>query len=171
MFGSIFRRVEQKVDNKIDQALGRLGMGALFVVAAAFGVAALADYLIEMYGARTANMMLAGGFAVLGILAGLISWMRSAETAQPAAAAEAEEAAQSDAPSANPFDDMSAADRELLLGVMSAAAPVALSKLIGLAGRNLPLIVSIAAAVFFATRAATAGETADVSAAAAAPAE
>lgn len=161
MFGVLFRRAQDTVDNAISVAVNRALVVIPFLVATAFAVAALAFRLNREYGPETANLMLAGLFVVVGIIAAIVVQLR---TPHSAAASITPTTTSSDdvtpdatagAPTgifASVADQLSKTDRDLLMAALTSAAPIALPNLVKLVLRNLPLIVAIAAALFVLSR-------------------
>lgn len=90
MFSGIIARARRAFNSAMGSVLGRLAVGMLFLVAAAFGVAALTLALIERFGTQSAYWMLAIGFALIG---GLVAALLSAKEDEAAAEAEAQAAA------------------------------------------------------------------------------
>lgn len=157
MFGHLFRRAQATVDNAIGMAISRALVAIPFLVAAAFGVAALSVRLNRHYDPEIANLILAGLFTVVGAITALLVYGRSpAET--PVAAETSIAAAASEAPAAAEPLKLSAEDKDLLVAALSTAAPMALPGLLQLIWRNLPLLLAVGVALFTLLRATGAAE-------------
>ena len=102
------------------------------------------------YGPETASLILAGGFAALGLLAMLA--VRTRSEAPSEAHGSSEEPAQTSASAAAEGPDLSKTDRELIMAALTSAAPIALPAIIRTVGRNLPLLAAVAAAAFIISR-------------------
>jgi hypothetical protein len=152
MFGMLFKRAQATVDRAIDGLVNRAIVAIPFLVAAGFGTAALALRLNREYGPETGSLILAGGFAFLGLLAAIVMRGRSAaalegeEIPEPAPSAAATAADAAEAP------DLAGADRELMMAALTSAAPIAIPALVRTIGRNLPLVAAVAAAAFIISR-------------------
>ncbi|MFN3868087.1 MAG: hypothetical protein ACK4MF_03350 [Hyphomicrobiaceae bacterium] len=167
MFGFLFRRAQATVDNAISQVVNRAIIAVPFIVAAGFLTAAAAGWLHRHYDAETAHLILASGFATIGLLTALILNTRGDRGGTDTVTSTAEQSAagiEAEMPSA--AASLSAADRELLMSTLSAAGPLALPVLFRFVSRNLPIIMAIVAAIFIFTRAgsedgSSASQTAD----------
>jgi hypothetical protein len=149
MFGSLFRRAQATVDNAIDHAVNRVLVAIPFLIAAAFGIAALSIRLNREFGAEKASLILAAGFIVVGVVVALIVHSRAAKPPEPdTEAAEASERAADEA--ADPA--MANVDRELLMAALTSAAPIALPGILRAVMRNLPIVAAVAAAGFIMSR-------------------
>ncbi len=152
MFGMLFKRAQATVDRAIDGLVNRAIVAIPFLVAAGFGTAALALRLNREYGPETGSLILAGGFAFLGLLAALVMRGRSEaapqgeEATEPAPGPGATAADTAEAP------DLAGADRELMMAALTSAAPIAIPALVRTIGRNLPLVAAVAAAAFIISR-------------------
>jgi hypothetical protein len=149
MFGSLFRRAQATVDNAIDHAVNRVLVAIPFLIAAAFGTAALSMRLNREFGAETGSLILAGGFVVVGLFVALIVHSRADKPAEPVnEAAETAERAADEA--VDPA--MANVDRELVMAALTTAAPLALPAVLRAVGRNLPIVAAVAAAAFIMSR-------------------
>ena len=152
MFDSLLRRAQVTVDNAIDQAINRVIVTTPFVIAAGFGTAALTVRMTRMFGDEMGYLIVAGIFAVIGlIVAAIVSIPRSrpAEVAGEAAAPEPE----ADPVKAAEAERKGAAiDSELMNTALKTMAPIALPVILRIFGRNLPLIAAILGAIFVMTR-------------------
>ncbi|MEQ1653656.1 MAG: hypothetical protein ABL897_14300, partial [Hyphomicrobium sp.] len=90
MFSALIRRAQVSVDHAIVGVVNRAIIAIPFVVAGGFATAALALRLTREYGPEMANVILAGVFAVIGLVALLVVNRR-----QPAAAVDDADAPQS----------------------------------------------------------------------------
>lgn len=150
MFGSLFRRAQATVDNAIGQIVNRAIVAIPFLVAAGFGTAAIAMRLNRELGPETASLVLAGAFAVLGILTAIVVFSRQ-ERPTVASGEPGGEATNSET-MAGADATMADVDRELLMAALTTAAPVAIPGLLRTLGRNLPLVAAVAAAAFLIAR-------------------
>lgn len=152
MFAMLFRRAQATVDRAIDGLVNRAIVAIPFLIAAGFGTAALALRLNREFGPETGSLILAGGFAFLGLLAALVMRGRSEaplegeEAAEPAQSPGAAAADTAEAP------DLAGADRELIMAALTSAAPIAIPAVVRTIGRNLPLVAAVAAAAFIISR-------------------
>lgn len=149
MFGFLFRRAQATVDRAVDNIVHRIIIAIPFLIAGGFGTAALALRLNREYGPETASLLMAGGFAALGLVAWLIFRPRSEATAETEVA---EEPAQASATAGAEGPDFSNTDRELIMAALTSAAPIAVPALVRTVGRNLPLLAAVAAAAFIISR-------------------
>jgi hypothetical protein len=150
MFGFLFRRAQATVDRAVDSIVHRIIIAIPFLIAGGFGTAALALRLNRDYGPETASLLMAGGFAVLGLVAWLVFRARSEAPSEADGATE--EPAQPSASAGVEGPDFSNTDRELMMAALTSAAPIALPALVRAVGRNLPLLAAVAAAVFIISR-------------------
>ena len=124
-----------------------------FIVGFAFATAALTLLLIDRFGHRDAYLMLAGVFALLGSVAALIVRARERGTEKEVGA---------DATSANitskpVFEDAAARGAvampfAVLGAVLTALGPAPFQSLLGILGRNLPLVLVLSATGAFVWR-------------------
>lgn len=152
MFASLFRRAQATVDRAVETLVTRAIVAVPFLVAAGFGTAALAMRLNREYGPETGSLILAGGFAALGLLVALV--MRVRAESPPAPEAIPEETADAAAVNSETAAaaDLTGADRELIMAALTSAAPIAIPAVVRTIGRNLPLVAALAAAMFIISR-------------------
>jgi len=162
MFGALFRQAQRQVESTISVAVDKVLMTIPFLVAVAFGAAALTIRLMRDLGSELGLLAMAGLFAVAGLIYAAISAMRTPRVAEVEAVA-AEEAEQVD-PATRTLDD---SDKELLSTALSSLGPIALPFVLRFVMRNLPILIAIAAAAYVFTR-HTGESDADLSAAGAA---
>jgi hypothetical protein len=119
-----------------------------FIVALGFAIAALSLDLAARFGASNAFWIMAAGFCIIGIIAGVVVSQRERETAAAEAAQQAEEGDQSGLGELGEMatEAASHAAGRLPLGLLAPlfanpAAPV--STVARLVGRNLPLVVLV----------------------------
>lgn len=159
IFGSVIRRAEHAVENILDQALARVIVAIPLLVAAGFATASASAFLNARYGPEVGNLILAGAFAFIGLGAAVVVAVdgsaRSGEALPQSAAFEVPDGAHTGEASAPP---LTASEKELMNAMLASAAPIALPGLIRLILRNIPLILTLLAAVFVMTR--TSGEAA-----------
>ena len=146
MFARLFRRAEATVDNAIGDLFNRLIVAVLFLIALGFATASLAITLNNAYGPESGNLLVAGIFCVLGIIAALI--LRSRTSSKESAADETlkTEAESEVGPAGSIFDD------ETVMAVVSSAAPVIVPAMIRTGLKNWPLLLSIAAGLYVMSR-------------------
>ncbi len=88
MFAKLFRRAEASVDNAIGDLGNRVVVAVPFLIAIGFAAASLSLTLNKTYGPEVGNLLVAGVFGALGLIAALIFKMRNnskAKAADPAA--------------------------------------------------------------------------------------
>jgi hypothetical protein len=148
MFARLFRRAEATVDNAIGDLFNRLIIAVFFLIALAFATASLAITLNNAYGPELGNLLVAGIFCVLGIIAALILRPRTSSKAIESAADETlkAEAENEISPAGSIFDD------ETVMAVVSSAAPVIVPAMIRTGLKNWPLLLSIAAGLYVMSR-------------------
>lgn len=153
IFGSVIRRAEHAVENILDQALARVIVAIPLLIAAGFATASASAFLNARYGVEWGNLILAGVFGFIGLVAAVAVTAKSSskptvsEAVEPVSAfgSSGEEASGSNAP-------LSSSEKELMNAMLTSAAPIALPGLIRLILRNIPLVLAILAAVFVMTR-------------------
>ncbi len=157
LFQSVLRRAEAAIENVLDLALARALAALPLLVAAGFATAALSTYVNAKYGMQTGQLIMAGGFAVLGLMAMLyVSAVSPAtmETGEPGTASD-----NSGTMEGGPSDDSAVvrafgdAERELATTMLASAAPVAVPGIVRTLIRNLPLVILILIVVFILSRA------------------
>ena len=150
MFARLFRRAEATVDNAIGDLFNRLIVAVLFLIALGFATASLAITLNNAYGPELGNLLVAGIFCVLGIIAALILRSRTNSKAKAIESAADEtlktEAESEIGPAGSIFDD------ETVMAVVSSAAPVIVPAMIRTGLKNWPLLLSIAAGLYVMSR-------------------
>jgi hypothetical protein len=148
MFARLFRRAEATVDNAIGDLFNRLIVAVLFLIALGFATASLAITLNNAYGPELGNLLVAGIFCVLGIIAALVLRSRTNSKAIESAADETlkTEAESEVGPAGSIFDD------ETVMAVVSSAAPVIVPAMIRTGLKNWPLLLSIAAGLYVMSR-------------------
>jgi hypothetical protein len=148
MLGFIFRKAQATVDNAISQLVWGLLMAVPLLVAAGFATAALSGHLHKIYAPEIANLILAAGYAAVGLLVAAVYALRGA--VQPAAEEAGEAEAGQDASEATgPLSD---SDRDFVFSALSGAVPFAIPPVLAAVLRNLPLVLLIAVAAFILTR-------------------
>lgn len=151
MFGSLIKRAQITIDSAIGQLVSRAIVTVPFVVALGFLTAALSIRLTREYGAETANIILGTAYALVG----LVAFVMTRPQLAPASIGNESDESQADMPNeaqAAIEPDLSQADRELLVAALTSAAPIALPSVIRAILRNFPLILAILAAVFVLTQ-------------------
>lgn len=152
MFRMLFRRAQATVDRAIDGLMLRVIVAIPFLIAAGFGTAALAIWLNREYGPETGSLILAGGFAALGVIIALIVRARSEVPAEGQGSPDAETTSAPESAEAAGAQDFSGVDRELIMAALTSAAPLAIPAIVRTIGRNLPLVAAVAAAVLIISR-------------------
>lgn len=149
MFESVIGRAQSAVQNTIDITVNRALVGLSFVVAAGLVTAAIAYRLMVNYGVETALLVLAALFAIVGLVAASV--LRTSDEnpvdAQSADAATAPAAAAQADSNAGLLAGLSDTDREMLLGLVTAALPLLAPRVIGLLLRNIPALLVIGLAL------------------------
>jgi hypothetical protein len=145
VFQALIHRAQASVDKAIAQVANRAIIAIPFLIALGFATSAAYLRLDREFGAETATLIMAGGFAFIGLLAAAV--LRTSSSAPAAPAAEASEAAESKtAQSEEPA--FAAADKELMTALLTTAAPLVLPSVLRGVLRNLPLVAVILAAIF-----------------------
>jgi hypothetical protein len=152
MFQSLFRRAEVAIEHTVGNVVTRVLIAVPFLIAMGFGTAALSLRLNREFDAETANLILAGLFALAGLVAAMIFAARSSTSKRESASSAAEAVPEQPDPAGGP--KLSDTDRELVLAALTTAAPIALPQVTRLVMRNLPLLAAIGAAFFVMTRSA-----------------
>lgn len=163
MFSILFRRAQATVDNAIGQAVNRAIMAVPFVVAVGFATAAATTYATRMYGAELGYLMIAAAYSVLGLIA-VIALRRpvtgpsdssASSSAEAASATEVgtESGATSSSRESTAKSALDEIDADMIASAVAAAAPLAVGPLLRNLGRNLPLVLTVIAALFLFYRA------------------
>ena len=161
IFGSVIRRAESAVGSIVDQALSRVLIAIPLLVASGFATASASVYLNARYGPELGNLMMAGGFFFIGLLAAAYVAIKSPSAPSATTATGNEGALTGDTPlSGQPATSLSSSEREVFNAVFASAAPIAVPGLVRILLRNIPLLVAILLAAFVLTRR---GDEADVS--------
>ena len=150
MFQSLFRRAEVAIEHTVGQIALRALVAVLFVIAAGFGAAALFLRLSREFGPETASFVMAGAFALIGLIATIAvgsQRLKSPATSMPTSDSVTSE--RSDNPEAS---GLSNAERELLFSALTSVAPFTLPQVARLLLRNLPLLVVIGLIIFVLSR-------------------
>ena len=138
MFDGLVTRAQRSVDTLVSKYVTRLAVAVPFFVALGFGTAAASVKLTELYGNTAAHTMMAVCFAGVGLIAALAIAMSGSSRA-PELSADAG----GSAPKMESGDEakQSTITPELLLTVLGAAGPAAISPLVRLVVRNLPVVL------------------------------
>ncbi len=151
MLNALFHRAQATVDNAIGQAVNRALIVLPFLIAIGFATAAVTTWLTREYGAELGFLIVAGGFAAIGLLLAAFNMGRGApitgQTADTTASSQPETVSASK--EATQLPD---ADRELMTAALTTAAPVALPALITVLMRNLPIVAALAALLYILSR-------------------
>ena len=152
MFASLFKRAEASVDSALGELGNRLLIGIPFVVAIGFAAASFSSFANRTYGPEVGNLIVAGGFVMLGFIVALIVKLRKRPSLSPELH---EEAVAEEPPSAGP----SFLEDEKVMSIVSAAAPIVLPAMLRTATKNWPLILAAAAGLYVFSRSENAGGT------------
>ena len=72
MFRELIKKAQSAADSLVSRYVARVSVVVPFLIAFGFGTAAVALMLIERFGHRDAYLIIAGGFAIVGLLSALI---------------------------------------------------------------------------------------------------
>jgi len=150
VFEGLFKRAEASVDNAIGDFGNRILIAIPFIAAAGFLVASLWLIADRTYGPEIGNLVVAGGFFLVGCFIALVVKQRSRvpeQVIEPEPTAGAEEPI---GPTRSIFED------ENVMGIVSAAAPILLPALLRTATKNCPLVLAAAACLYVFSRSETA---------------
>lgn len=167
MFQSVIGRAQSVNQNTIDVTVNRALVGLSFMVAAGLVAVAIAHRLTVLYGLEAALLALAALFAVFGLIAASV--LNTAEPEVESGVQSATEAGTQATTATGLLDALSESDREVLLGVVTAAMPMLAPRLIGVLLRNIPALLVIALVVFAIARQSS-GTSGDAGGSAAQPA-
>ena len=163
MFGSLLRQARASVEASVTYLLERVIVAVPFLVAAGFGTAALTLHLTKSYGANIAMLTMAGGFAMLGLVAmGVVNAVSPSESETDVAFA----TGSSDEGASGSTADQAGetfSNSDVLMAGLSALAPVAMTHGVRLAVRHLPLLAAIGLAAYVVSRQPNSGETSNTS--------
>lgn len=155
-FSFLFRKAQATVDNAIAQLVWGLLIAVPLLVALGYATAAISTYLHRLYEPEIADLIVAGSYAAVAAVMGVIYLVRN--PGSQAAQANAEDNAEAETPATAdeaPFRTLGAAEREMLLTGLLTAAPMAIRPLMTALFRNLPIVLAIAVAAFILTRTAS----------------
>ncbi len=152
MFASLFKRAEASVDSALAELGNRLLIGIPFIVAIGFAAASFSSFANRTYGPEVGNLIVAGGFVMLGFIVALILKLRKRPGPSPELH---EEAVAEEPPRAGP----SFLEDDKVMSIVSAAAPIVLPAMLRTATKNWPLILAAAAGLYVFSRSETAGGT------------
>lgn len=155
-FGFLFRKAQATVDNAIAQLVWGLLIAVPLLVALGYATAAISTYLHRQYEPEIADLIVAGSYAAIAAVMGIVYVVRNPITQAPQENAEDSAATEPLATTEeSPFSSLGAAEREMLLTGLLTAAPMAIRPLMTALFRNLPIVLAIAVAGFILTRAAS----------------
>ena len=142
MFGKLIHDAQSAADSVLVKQANRAIVALPFLIAVGFATAAIGVKLVQEYGYFETCMLLAGGFAAIGLLAALI--VRSKETST--VATEAKVAAGETKDTFAEAAGVAAAEAPAILATLLAAVggPTTLLGVARIAGRNLPLLLLLA---------------------------
>lgn len=140
MFRGLIDDAKLAISEIVARYTTRAVIGAFFAVAIGFAVAAITVQLVARFGAITAFWMIAGGFAVIGLIGLALENLREQQEVQPAAQSEKSEMQQVAATAAT---EAAVQLPIALIGSMltGPAGPISALSILRLLGRNFPLIV------------------------------
>jgi hypothetical protein len=158
MFRGLINDVKSAAGSLIVRYLARASVAAPFVIAAGFAIAAITYTLVARFGPIVACWLIAGGFTLIGLVAGVLVKVKEQE----------EEVAEKDAENADTAGVASEAATQAamqaplaLVGALlsTSAGPQAIVGSAKVVLRNLPLVVLLAliALLFWPTEEAGAG--------------
>lgn len=150
MFQSVIGRAQSAIQNTIDVTVNRALVALSFMVATGLVAFAIAHRLTVLYGLEAALLAVAALFAVFGLVAASV--LNTAEPVVETDAPPAAEASTQATTATGLLDSLSDSDREMLLGVVSAAVPLLAPRLIGVLLRNIPALLVVAVVVFALAR-------------------
>ena len=137
MFQGLFNRAQRSIDTLVSTYVLRLAIAVPFVISLGFTTAVAAVWLNQEYGSLTAYTVLAGVYAVVGVIAMAAIAVSTPHHAPPLNAVTQE------VPAGDTPQNASAIDSELLLTTLGAVGPVALPAILRLIARNLPLLLGV----------------------------
>lgn len=153
MFQGLLKRAERSIDSAVTKVVDRALMTAPLVVAGAFATAALTVKLVELYGHVLAYAMMAGAFAVIGLITMAVLGTGNAKAAPESATPEAEQSKDaSDDADAGPDMDLSALLTPELRAILTSAAPIAVPGIARGVTKNLPLILLLTVVGYIVSR-------------------
>jgi hypothetical protein len=138
MFEGLVTRAQRSVDTLVSKYVTRLIVAVPFLVAFGFGTAAASVKLTAEYGSTVAHAIMAATFAGLGLVAA-ITIALSGSRAAPASPEQAGSTQQEAATGVEQKEG--GLTPELLLTVLGAVGPAAISPLFRLVVRNLPVVL------------------------------
>ncbi|WP_045837273.1 hypothetical protein [Hyphomicrobium sp. 99] len=150
MFASLFKRAEASVDNALGELGNRVLIGIPFVVALGFAAASFSSFANRTYGPEIGNLIVAGGFVLLGLIALAIVKLRKRSGPSPEIR---EEPAREEPLHTGP----SFLEDEKVMSIVAAAAPIVLPAMLRTATKNWPLILAAAAGLYVFSRSENAG--------------
>jgi hypothetical protein len=152
VFAGLINQAKSAVSGLVLKYLARASVAVPFVIALGFGLAAITAMLVERFGHITAYWIVAGGLALIGVVAAVVVSVKEHE----------EEVAEQEAEKSDTEEVVSEATAQAivqtplaLLGALFAAPGGATTALRAarLLGRNLPLVLllAIVGALFWPT--------------------
>ncbi|MBY0559756.1 hypothetical protein [Hyphomicrobium sp.] len=153
MFESLFEKAEASVENRLGELGNRVLIGIPFIAALGFAAASFSSYANRNYGPEIGNLIVAGGFVLLGFVVALVVKLRK----RPIGASfEAKEEPKTEEPSKT---GPSFLEDDKVMSIVSAAAPIVLPAMLRTASKNWPLILAAAAGLYVVSRSESAGST------------
>lgn len=142
MFRGLIDDAKSAVGDVVARYATRAAIAVIFAVAVGFAVSAIVVQLVDRFGTITALWMIAGGFAVIGIVALVIEGLREKHQETADKVAEQHDTEQVAASAA------SEAAMQLPIAVLGSllsgpAGPISALSIVRFLGRNFPLVVLI----------------------------
>jgi hypothetical protein len=150
VFAGLFKRAEASVDNAIGDLGNRVLIAIPFLAGLGFIAASLSILANRTYGPEMGNLIVAGGFFLLGCVIALVVKLRSRSAAVP----DQEETAPNEEPGS---PAKSIFENDNVMNIVSAAAPILLPAMLRTATKNWPLILAAAAGLYVFSRSEDAG--------------
>ena len=147
MFQGIVNRAQHSVELLVGRLLTKVAVAVPFLLATIFAVIAATIWLTQIYGSMFAYLIMAGLFAVIGILVAIFSALGAAET-QPAKS-EATVEQNSAEPDVESIVSSALNNQDILLAMLGTAGPAILPTLMRMLAKNWPLVVGAIIIIYF----------------------
>ncbi len=153
MFQGLLKRAERSIDSAVTKVIDRALVAAPLIVAGGFATAALTVWLVEHYGHVLAYALMAGAFALIGLITMAVLGTGTAPRASSESAApEADETAGASDEDASSDMDLFAFLTPEVRAILTSAAPVAVPGIARGVTKNLPLILLVTLIGFVVSR-------------------
>jgi hypothetical protein len=146
VFASLFKRAEASVDSALGELGNRVLIGIPFIVALGFAAASFSSFANRTYGPEIGNLLVAGGFILLGFAVALVVKLRKLPSS-PLPEHHDEPATEEPLNTGPSF-----LEDEKVMSIVSAAAPIVLPAMLRTATKNWPLILAAAAGLYVVSR-------------------